>query len=114
MPLWFQHFTYTELLFEVPIGLWAIGQLRSLAKGGGEKKPKGRVYPVMVVWATVCAYTTWICVLEYAKSAVISKTERWMLMGAFVPFGVLCEYFFDVWGWGLMQCWAGPGRLVRV
>lgn len=96
-PLWFQHFAWTEAIFEIPIGLWAAGQFRSLCKDGrggvAGGKGRGKVYPVMVVWATVCAYTTWICVLEYVKSEVLNQKEKVMLVGMFGAYGVLCEYY---------------------
>lgn len=90
-PSWFKSFSITELVFEVPICWWAASQLRRLASAEGGKEGKGRVYPVLVVWGTVCAYTTWICVIEYAKSAALSEQERWILISMFGGYGAICK-----------------------
>ncbi|TGZ81376.1 hypothetical protein EX30DRAFT_371389 [Ascodesmis nigricans] len=82
-PSWYQSFLTIELGFELPVAIWSVGKL------GAGNKNTGAVYPVLLVWAVVCALTTGVCVVEFLRSPEMSQKEKGMMAAMYGGYGLI-------------------------
>ncbi|KAK5690062.1 hypothetical protein LTR97_012547 [Elasticomyces elasticus] len=76
-PSWFMLYVWLELLYHVPLSLWAIGAIL-------RDDPRLPIH--LIVFATVTAITTSTCIADYMSWSSFTSTQKVELGKLYVPY----------------------------
>jgi len=83
-PAWFDLYMYMELIYHVPLSLWAVGALL-------RDDPKIPIH--LIIYAMQTAITTATCIADFLSWSDISAAEKVGLGQLYGPYLALCRFF---------------------
>ena len=82
-PPWFRFFCFLELVYQLPVAAWGVWALAT-------KSPKSPAH--LLVWAIVCAGTTFTTLVEFYHNPNMTDQEKATLIALYGFYGVICGF----------------------